>query len=323
MTPRPEHPDFDDAAAAAVEWAVLMRSGEVSTAHRSEFDNWMNCSETNRAAWQRLESALAPFARAVAHGKDAARGALDLTRVSRRRFVRNGIATVSTIGVAGVAGSMLWQRKPDEQIASTYQTGTAERREVVLTDRTHLFINARSKVGLRARATRAVLLQTGTLYADVARDNRDAPFSVETSDGWIRTSSAALEIATLDHETRVSVRRARAFVETAGGLQATLLPGDVIEFGRQSIKRISSSVPVKPDWINGLLVASDVPLSTVIDALRPYYRGYIRVTPAAARHRVTGVFSLDNANLAFEQIAETLAVNVMTYANYLVVVSAS
>ena len=314
--------DFDEAAQSAIEWAVLLRSGEMNSDDQRAFDRWLSGSDKNHAAWLKLQSALAPFSRAAANGSVMAREALTLTNASKRKFLRNSAASVAVLGISGLAGAALWQRQTDAQYALNVQTGTGERRDIVLADRTHLFVNAKSTVRARDGSFRTLQLRSGTMYADVAADRRGSLFSVQTDDGWVRTTAAAMEIATSDDGTLVSVQRSHAVIETLSGLRAMLQPGDVVRFSRESIKRISSSIAAGPSWPKGLFVASDVQLSTVIDALRPYYRGFIRITPDAASRRVSGVFQLDDTRQALDQIAQTLPVNVSTYANCIVMISA-
>ena len=322
MTTPATPPELDEAARGAVEWAVLLRSGEMSADEQRDFDRWMSDSDRNRAAWQRLQVVLTPFARTAAHSAQAAREALVLTSGARRKLLRNGIGVVATLGGAGMTGYLVLQRRSNAQFAANFQTVTGERRNIVLADQTHLFIDAKSAVQVRAGVARQVLLRSGKLYADVAPDRHGTFFSIETSDGWVRTAEAALEVASATGGTRVTVRPARATVETLGGLRAILQPGDVVEFGRHSIRRIATSLSAGPAWIKGLFVASDVPLSTVIDALRPYYRGLIRISPEAGQRRVSGVFRLDDARQALDQISQTISVDVTTYANCVVIISA-
>lgn len=322
VTSQARCPKLDEVARTAVKWAVLMHSGEMSDDQRRAFERWISDDDRNRTAWQRLESALVPFAHVGEHGKEAAREALVLTDASRRKFLRNGIAVIGVLGVTGWAGGVLLQRRNDVQYALNLRTGLAERKDFVMADQTHLFIDAKTTVQGRRANARSLLLRNGTMYADVAADRAGSMFSVETSGGWIRTAAAALEIAATDNITRVSVHRSRAVIETAGGLHAMLQPGDVVEFGRHYITRLATALSASPSWIKGLYVASDVPLAAVIDALRPYYRGFIRITPEAAQRRVSGVFPLDDAQRALEQIAQTLSVDVTTYANCVVIISA-
>jgi transmembrane sensor len=56
----------------------------------------------------------------------------------------------------------------------------------------------------------------------------------------------------------------------------------------------------------------------VVDALRPYRRGIIRITPAAARLRVLGAFPLDDTSRALESLRQTLPIDVSSLGGWFV-----
>lgn len=64
----------------------------------------------------------------------------------------------------------------------------------------------------------------------------------------------------------------------------------------------------------------DEPLSSLIDALRPYQAGVLRISPEAARLRVFGVFPLDNSAHTLSALAQTLPLKVTRYGPWLTVI---
>ena len=64
----------------------------------------------------------------------------------------------------------------------------------------------------------------------------------------------------------------------------------------------------------------DEPLSSLIDALRPYQTGVLRISPEAARLRVFGVFALDNTAHTLSALAQTLPLKVTRYGPWLTVI---
>ncbi|MNT77877.1 fec operon regulator FecR [compost metagenome] len=67
-----------------------------------------------------------------------------------------------------------------------------------------------------------------------------------------------------------------------------------------------------------MLVVHDEPLGAVVDALRPYRRGFIRITPAAARLRVLGAFPLDDTDRTLESLRQTLPIEVSAPGGWMV-----
>ncbi|MCS5514721.1 hypothetical protein NWF32_01095 [Pseudomonas qingdaonensis] len=66
-------------------------------------------------------------------------------------------------------------------------------------------------------------------------------------------------------------------------------------------------------WMEGRLEVDDASLGSVIDALRPYRYGVLRVSPAAAQLRVFGVFPLDDSDRALQSLAQVLPISVEAF----------
>ena len=64
----------------------------------------------------------------------------------------------------------------------------------------------------------------------------------------------------------------------------------------------------------------DEPLGQLIEALRPYRAGLLRVSPQAAQLRVYGVFALDDSDRTLRSLAETLPVQVNRHGFWLTTV---
>ncbi len=66
----------------------------------------------------------------------------------------------------------------------------------------------------------------------------------------------------------------------------------------------------------------DDPLEHVVDALRPYSRGFVRVAPEVRDLRVQGVFPLNDPDRVFTALAETLPIRVDRYSPWLTLIRA-
>ena len=69
-------------------------------------------------------------------------------------------------------------------------------------------------------------------------------------------------------------------------------------------------------WEDGLLEVHDQPLGEIIEALRPYRRGVLRISNDAAALRVSGVFPLDNSDQALRSLQEVLPIKVEQHFNW-------
>lgn len=308
----------------AADWMVRLHSGRADAADRAAFDAWLGASSAHRNAWAQLESPLlAPLAAlrdadrqqtghsaAALHAltAGAARG-----RSARRRRLLGGTLAVLFGGAAGVA---VHRQVPLDALASDFHTGTGERRHVALPDGSLLVLNARSAVDLRFdEQARRVLLRRGELLAQVTRGS--LPFIVQTAHGEVRalgtrfvvrTEAEASFAAVLEHEVRVR--------GAPGGGERMLRTGEAADFGAAGI--VPATVHGDSGtWVDGLLDVRDASLGEVIDALRPYSAGLIRVSPEAARLRVFGVFPLDRAEQVLQDLADTQPVLVRRWGPFL------
>jgi transmembrane sensor len=78
----------------------------------------------------------------------------------------------------------------------------------------------------------------------------------------------------------------------------------------------------RADWLSGRLNVLDEPLEQVIEALRPYSRGFVRISPEVRYLRVQGVFPLDDPDRTFAALAETLPIRVDRYSPWLTMIRA-
>jgi transmembrane sensor len=78
----------------------------------------------------------------------------------------------------------------------------------------------------------------------------------------------------------------------------------------------------RADWLSGRLNVLDEPLEKVVDALRPYSRGFVRVSPEVRDLRVQGVFPLNDPARTFAALAETLPIRVDHYSPWLTLIRA-
>jgi transmembrane sensor len=163
-----------------------------------------------------------------------------------------------------------------------------------------------------ADGQRQVRLREGELIADV-RTDAQAPFTVRCDHGSVQTLPAD------GHNTRFLLRQedSRSLVATLQGSVA-LTPGsgsrrgvalgESVWFGPAGIEAARAAAADAAAWQGGHVAVYDQPLGEVIAALRPYRRGFLRISPEASALRVYGSYPLDDTDRALATIGETLPV---------------
>lgn len=304
----------------AIDWLVLLRSGEATAAERSAFDDWLNLHPAHRLAWQRLAAPVdGAFAAARAFNQrapghaDALAQALSSARSSalqRRRLLRGALA----VGGVGMATALVAQRfTPLQDMLADLRTGTGERRSFELADGSQLLLNARSAVDLEYSAgSRSLRLRSGECIASVQPDAL-RPFSVHCRHGHAQvaagTQGARLLLRQQDDRSLAVALQGQLVLVSVGGAQQPLDTGQAAWLSPAGITPAAAEATAA-SWQQGRLVVNDRPLGEVVAALRPYRAGLLRISDEAARLRVHGIYPLDDSDRALAIIGDTLPVAV-------------
>lgn len=314
----PGDPD-DPVAAAAIEWAVLMRSGEAREQDRAVFAAWRRADPRHEAAYARLEQALGAFGQLP--GASAAKGAAHralLAEPGRRKLLRGALG----LALAGAGGAAVLHRyAPLQELTADLRTGTGERRRLRLADGSTLWLNARSAADVSFdAATRAVLLRRGELVVDVAPDAA-RPFDVHTPQGRMRALGTRFLVRREEEQTLLVVLHSQVRIDTPAGESLVVRAGQGARFGPRGIARVQGGAADAAAWVDGYVEVHDRPLGEVVAALAPYHPGYLGISKDAAALRVTGIYSLDDRRRTLAALAESLPITVRERTAYWVSIS--
>lgn len=303
----------------AIDWLVEARSGTMDDAQRQALARWRAADAAHEAAWAHvsgaLEQALQPLAvhAAQAGETQATMGAL-LQPAPRRRQIVRGTLALAGLGVGGLAAHRV---TPLPGLLADARTATAERRLIALADGSRLLLDARSAVDISLAAdSRRIVLRHGALIASVAADAA-RPFSVHTPHGSLaplHADGARCMVRLAEAHTQVAALDQAWAVRTAPGRQGLLRAGESAWL--QASGGITADAAAADDlaaWQHGMLAVRDGSLGEVVDSLRAYRRGFIRLSPDAARLRVLGAFPLDDTDHTLQALADTLPITVTRY----------
>ncbi|RYF59117.1 MAG: hypothetical protein EOO29_49345 [Comamonadaceae bacterium] len=241
-----------------------------------------------------------------------------LLRPTRRRALRGTLAWGGVaLGAALVCGQE--SRGQWASIGADLSTGTGERRRITLPDGSELVLNARSAVDVRFDAQRRSLrLRAGELIVTVA-PNAARPFSVQSHEGEVQALGTRFMVRQEAGRTVALVLEHHVQAKNLAGAVRQLREGESVVFNAQQMDPIQLDRKSLAGWESGMLLAADLPLGDVIDALRPYRRGFIRVSPEATRLRVLGAFPLDDPERVLDSLAQTLPLRVTRYGPWMAV----
>lgn len=304
----------------AIDWMVFLDSGNAQPSDKSAFERWLGADPGHRQAWESLNHALSsPFNQVAQAEREAPGSAGAATRVlrssgislERRRLLRNGSALMLLLGLSSTL--VLQRRMPLDSLFSDVSTGTGERKHITLSDGSQLTLNARTTVDIDfSTDLRRVRLKHGELSIQVAADP-SRPLEVWTDQGSVRALGTRFSVRQTDQFSLVGVQQHSVQVRTLSGQHAVITDGHALRFSDTALFPLPDDSSRLDAWVNGLLEVEDESLGAVIEALRPYRYGLIRVSTAAARLRVFGVFPLDHSDRALQSLAQVLPISVSRF----------
>lgn len=300
----------------AIAWLVESRSGAMTEHQRKALDRWRQADPAHEAAWSQvigsLERVLQPLApHTSSHASaDAALNALLQPDRRRRRIAGGALAFAG----AALGGLVAHRFTPLPGLLADAHTATAERRSLELADGSRLLLDARSAIDIDLGAdSRRVHLRQGALIAQVPAGS---PFTVQTRHGQAQVPAAhgaRFMVRLQEERTQVAALAQDVVLHTRLGAQSPLQAGASAWMDGVAISEALARAEAAAAWQSGMLAVDDWPLDSVVDALRPYRTGLLRVAPAASRLRVLGTFPLDNTDRALQALASSLPIRVTRY----------
>lgn len=305
---------------SATRWYVLLRSGEATAADWQRYHHWRAADLRHDALCRQLETRLGVFQVAQAQGVSGKVLQQALDAPSSRRHVLQ----VALAG-AGVAMGAALLSKPMglADLTADVRTGTGERRTVTLADGSELLLNAQSAADIQFDPQRRLVrLREGELLARVASD-RNRPFLIQTEQAQVRAYGNRFVLRERQGQGQVVALDGALEIDRQSGERLQLAAGHEVHFDRAGFGPVQVSSAGATAWIDGFLQVRDRPLAEVIDALRPYHTGVLRLDPSVAGLRVSGLYRLDNPQQILDTLARTLPIHITRRTGLWVTVNAA
>jgi transmembrane sensor len=335
---------MDASTEQAIDWLIRLDSGpsdgHASAQDRQAFDRWLQQSPRNAAAWaavqRRLSGTVDPaLAQLRQHGGGTGTVGLHAlmapvpTAARRRGVLRGGLAALL---LGSATGWLVDRHTPLATLTADLRTRTAERAHHALPDGSELTLDARSAVDVAYTPQQRLLrLRQGALLVQVVREVAGPggsgpqtlrPFVVQSAQGSVQALGTRFMVRQAEGRTLVHVQQHSVRLTTTSGLQRTLEQGRSAWMQEDQIMPLDHERAAPAAWVDGVIDVRDQPLGEVIEALRPYHGGVIRVSPEAARLRIFGVFPLAQPEQVLQDLVDTHPVQVRRWGSWLTVIEA-
>ncbi|MCU1731691.1 FecR domain-containing protein [Pseudomonas sp. 20P_3.2_Bac4] len=270
----------------AIDWQVLLHSGNASQADRERYQRWRGLSAEHLAAAEEAEALWGD----LGHTQAAAQ----LPKAPRRRHWGSAIAASLLAAMLGYGG---WQQAP--ALLADYHTSTGERRTITLEDGSKVTLNSASALSVNfSGERRTVSLKAGEALFEPAADPR--PFVVDSGAEAVQGSDAVFSVRRQGSGNSVVVSRGEAQV------------------GERRVA-VSPDAQAQTAWQRGKLIFNGRPLREVIAELERYQHGRILISDSqVGALQVSGVFDLNDPHALLRTLEQRYALKV-TYLPWLAV----
>jgi len=317
-TPRPEVPE--DVLDQAITWMVRLQSGYANEDALQGCLRWRKLHPLHESAWQALLSNESTFSNlANLPGVPGAVARDTLERLQHRQLGRRQLLQV--LGTGLIVGGMCWQSQ--EQVrrwGADYSTRVGERRTVMLADGTQLQLNTNSAVDVSfTNSQRVIKLLQGEIFiktgADEGSPDGRRSFWVHTAQARLQALGTAFAVRQEDKRTRLLVEQSRVLIHHTAQ-QQLVAAGEEYTISAEGSRKLQQNEMDASAWTRGQLVARSLPLRELLTELARYQRGWISCSPQIAGLKVSGVFQLDDIDLALDALGESMPVRVERFTRF-------
>jgi transmembrane sensor len=318
-------PRLDPVSEQAIDWMVRLRADTPTAALQERFNAWLSMDPAHAQAWAQLQERLGGSFNTVCALDRRLPGQTEHARqllLQPHRSRRDALRVIAGLGLIG-GGLWLGVRSPlGDSLFADLHTGRGQRKAFNLADGSRLSLNADSAVDLYFDdQQRLIILRHGELVIQVAADPQ-RPLRVRTAQGEVQALGTRFLVAQEQDASRVVVLEHSVQASLFDGTRRNVREGESALLYARRIEPVAGDQRYRADWLSGRLNVLDEPLEKVVNALRPYSRGFVRVSPEIRDLRVQGVFPLNDPDRAFNALAETLPIRVDHYSPWLTLIRA-
>lgn len=304
----------DSAAMQAIEWMVLLRSGEATPDDFSRFIQWRQADAANDIACSQIEATLGKIQNLTETlpSEDIQKSLLAPS--GRRKFLQGSFCFAAVVG----CGAVLFNQEYSlGYLFSDAKTNTAQLTNVELDDGSTVNLNARSAIDINyTSSTRGITLLHGGAIANIVNDYR--PFILHTSFGQILALNSRLHVRHESDGVHLAVLDNVAKVTTNKGATTLLRAGHGVWFDDSHVTPVAINSQAETAWLQGKLEVNNASLASVITAIRDYTPSFIHVDSSVRNLRVSGVFPLNNIPYTLDSLAQTMPIAITRTTNYLI-----
>ena len=299
--------DPDRLRREAEQWWLRLRDRDATRGDAEAMKQWRARSPAHARAWNevaRLWQDMEPVLRQAARRDPRLTHppATRLSRPARRAFLGAAAAT----GAAAVAlwpPLSLWPSLLD--FTADFRTGTAEQRELALSDQLRVQMNTQTRINQRGAQAGNAAIELVAGEAQVEAAGGGAPVTVYAGAGAMRARQARFNVRYTGPQVCVTCLQGTVQVEQAGALQ-TLAQGEQVIYDDTGLRTaLAVDVEQVDAWRTGTLSFAGQTLAEVVGEINRYRPGRVLLRNAdLAARRVRMRFEITQADLALHMLRD-------------------
>jgi transmembrane sensor len=315
-SPHSQPPTLDaQVRAQAVDWLLKLQSGHMNQEAQQAFQHWQNSHPQHAQAWARLTQIQQTFGE-LQH-KPLAKQVLNRVEQTSRRKTLKTLGSLGTLGLL-LPAAWLGVRSLPLQRAG-YQTAVGEQKHLQLQDGTRLVLNTDTAVDVHYQAQRQITLHQGEVWLETGHQDK-RPLVVTTPHGQLVPLGTRFNVNVQARQTILAVTEGAVRIQLANGLSSVVQAGQQRAFSHDELGRASAVSDNVGYWQQGMLLAQEMPLETLLAELARYRHGVIRCHPDLKQMTVSGAFPLRDTDAALDLLQKTLPVNIVARSRWWIMV---
>ena len=333
MPDTPDSAHLPKAMQEAIEWLVLLRSGEIEETDTHAFAEWLSQDAAHAQAFAKAEDLLNDAAVAAQSSKVVTQDSnvvfrnrsnltSELDKPSPRLPMLSHYRWLSlpmSLAVIWLVAVVLFLPAQSHWLGdffSDYRTRTGELRNIQLSDGSRVLLDTNTAISVNYdHALRQITLHHGQAQFIVAKDSQ-RPFQVASGDLTIRALGTIFEIYHPGSGEQTVTVREHAVTATLNdkSAQSQAMPVEVKTGQRLSYDDQSHTMHTEivnlaqaGAWRQSKLFINDRPLTVLVDQLNRYRTGRIYIAdPELKKLRITGAFSLAHPDDTLDKVSKAL-----------------
>lgn len=299
----------------AIEWYLLLASGEATPEQEQAFRRWHAEPQHARVyssldkVWSSFEGVSSPIERYT------------LDQSLNENTSGSGSTVRQALLVAGLCLSAWFgYQSSTGQLISADHYALTQQTTLYLDDQSKLHLAPMSAVNLKFSDTeRRIELVSGALQIEVAKD-KTRPLIIHTEDGSAEALGTIFSVSRAPDQMQVNVSESTVRVcpaqIRAGHANCVIATaGDQVRVS-DDLARLqgAQSGRLQINWDKQLLVVEERPLLEVLDLLQRHHPGYLKSDrEGLASVRVSGVFPLKDLRQSLDIMATSLSLEISHY----------